>query len=165
MAGSPRPDSRHRARESALKVLYEAELAGGDVEAILASWRDVRPSLLDDGTEVVWPVLPPETWAMVETLARGTAAQMGVIDPLIEARAEHWRLARMPVVDRLILRLAVFELMTAPATPRAVVINEALELARTFSSEAAVKFVNGVLDGISHDLEQPASPPDPGEEP
>ena len=149
-------DPRRLARETALKVLYERELSGQDLDALLDSWRHERPYRLNDPHEVVWPALDDETWAMAEGLARGTAGRLAEIDPLIVTQAEHWRLERMPVVDRLILRLAVFEFLASPETPRAVVINEALELARTFSTEPAVKFVNGVLDGLSRVL--PAAP-------
>jgi N utilization substance protein B len=148
-------DPRRRARETALKVLYEWELSGGDLDALLDSWRHERPYRLNDPDEVVWPALDDETWAMAEGLARGAVRRLAEIDPLITAQAEHWRLERMPIVDRLILRLAVFELLASPETPRAVVINEAVELARTFSTEAAVKFVNGVLDGIGRVLSTP----------
>jgi N utilization substance protein B len=82
------------------------------------------------------------------TLARGTAERLPELDPLIEAQAEHWRLSRMAVIDRLILRLAVYELKHQPDAPPPVVINEALELARTFSGEDSVRFINGVLDGL-----------------
>jgi len=145
-------DSRRLARETALKLLYEWELTGQPIDDVIASWRLERPYALDDHQEVVWPSLPDETWAIVGALARGTAARLPEIDPLIAAQAEHWRLERMSIVDRLVLRLAVFELLARPETPRAVVINEALELARTFSTEAAVKFVNGVLDAIGRTL-------------
>ena len=74
------------------------------------------------------------------------------LDPRIQAAAEHWRLARMAVIDRLILRIATYELRHEPDTPAAVVINEALELARTFSGDDAVRFVNGVLDAVAREL-------------
>lgn len=92
-----------------------------------------------------------------ENLALGTIRRAAEIDPLIAAAAEHWRLTRMAVVDRLILRLAVFELQRGEGVPGSVVINEAIELARTFSTEEAVKFVNGVLDAIRRRLEQDAT--------
>jgi transcription antitermination protein NusB len=72
---------------------------------------------------------------------------------IIEA-AEHWRLERMNVLDRLILRIAIYELVHEPETPAKVVINEALELARTFSGDDAVRFINGVLDAIRRKLER-----------
>jgi N utilization substance protein B len=82
-------------------------------------------------------------------LADGVAGAVARLDPVIASAAEHWRLDRMNVVDRLILRLATYELLHEPETPASVVINEALELARSFSSDEAVPFVNGVLDAIS----------------
>jgi len=75
------------------------------------------------------------------------------IDGLIERHAEHWRMERMAAVDRNLLRAAVAELMAYPETPRAVVINEALEIARKFSSPESVHFVNGVLDSVGKELE------------
>jgi N utilization substance protein B len=83
--------------------------------------------------------------------------RLEAVDKLIAETAEHWRPERMAVLDRLILRLAVCEMLQnagpAPATPAAVIINEALELARTFSTEDAVKFINGMLDGIRKKIE------------
>jgi len=76
------------------------------------------------------------------------------IDELIERHAEHWRMDRMSAVDRNILRAAVAELVGFPATPRAVIINEALEIARKFSSPESVQFINGVLDSVGRDLEK-----------
>jgi len=75
------------------------------------------------------------------------------IDGLIERHAEHWRMERMAAVDRNLLRAAVAELLGYPETPRAVVINEALEIARRFSSPESVHFVNGVLDSVGKELE------------
>jgi transcription antitermination protein NusB len=75
------------------------------------------------------------------------------IDKLIEGHAEHWRMDRMAAVDRNLLRAAVAELLAYPETPRAVVINEALEIARKFSSPESVHFVNGVLDSVGKELE------------
>ena len=77
-----------------------------------------------------------------------------VIDPLIEDASKHWRLERMPVLDRLVLRLALYELLHEPSTPGAVVIDEALELTRRFSTEEAVPFVNGVLDAVKRRIER-----------
>jgi transcription antitermination protein NusB len=142
------PDRRHRAREAALQMLYQWEIGGEDLDEVLATYSLVRPSQLDDDAE-----------QMAGRLVRGTAAHLAEIDPLIGERAEHWRLERMPVIDRLVLRMALYEFLHEPATPRAVVINEAIELARTFSTEAAVKFINGVLDAISRQLHERDRPP------
>lgn len=88
---------------------------------------------------------PPDPF--LESLARGTAEHYEEIDKLIVLRADNWRLERMPLVDRNILRMAIYE-MKYERTPPAVVIDEALELARRYSEEEAVPFVNGVLDAV-----------------
>jgi N utilization substance protein B len=75
------------------------------------------------------------------------------IDGLIEKHAEHWRMERMAAVDRNLMRAAVAEMLGFPTTPRAVVINEALEVARKFSSPESVQFINGVLDSVGKQLE------------
>ena len=103
-----------------------------------------------------WPneVPPPEdVRTFASALARDTVARLTAIDPLIAETAERWRPERMPVLDRLILRMAVCELQRDRGTPAAVVINEALELARTFSTEESVKFINGMLDAIRKKLD------------
>jgi N utilization substance protein B len=87
-------------------------------------------------------------------LADGVAASIDALDPMIAEAAEHWRLERLNVLDRLILRLAVYELLHESETPAKVVINEALELARTFSGDDAVRFVNGVLDAVRRKLQR-----------
>jgi N utilization substance protein B len=137
-AGSRRRDERRAARAAALQMLYQWEVGRLPIDqAIGAFWSvgDAEP-------------LSDEARAFAESLARGAAADASEADPIIAATAEHWRLDRMAVLDRLILRLAVHEFLRAPDTPRKVVINEAVELARTFSTDDAVRFVNGVLDGI-----------------
>jgi N utilization substance protein B len=88
-----------------------------------------------------------------EDLFRVAMDRASEIDQLIERHAEHWRMERMAAVDRNVLRTAVAELLGFPATPRPVVINEALEIARTFSSPESVQFINGVLDSVSRDLD------------
>ena len=85
-------------------------------------------------------------------LVSGAVEHLAEIDRRIARHAEHWRMERMPAVDRNILRLAVYEMMQAD-TPPAVVIDEALELARRFSSEESVQFVNGVLDAVHRELD------------
>lgn len=89
----------------------------------------------------------PERDEFLERLVRGTVEKAGEIDALISGHAEHWRLERMAAVDRNILRLAIYEMQNTE-TPAAVVIDEALELARRFSTEESVQFVNGVLDAV-----------------
>ena len=85
-------------------------------------------------------------------LATGVAAHAARIDPLIAEAAEHWRVERMNVMDRLILRLGVYEFLYEAETPAKVVINEALELGRTFSADESVRFINGILDAVRRTL-------------
>jgi transcription antitermination protein NusB len=144
------PEGRHRARESALQILYQAEVGRmGPQEAIGAFWRLERSD--DVGEEAV----DADQQAFANELVRETFARASDLDQLIASHAHNWRIERMAVIDRLVLRLAVCELLTQPETPPKVVINEALELARTFSGDAAVAFVNGVLDAVRKAL--PAS--------
>jgi len=131
--------SRRRSREHALQILYQ--------------W-DMRKQPIDDSIDAFYNSLyseespvRPERDPFLEDLVRGTVDKSGEIDALISSHAEHWRIERMPAVDRNILRLAIFELRHT-ATPPAVVIDEALELARRFSNEESVHFVNGVLDAV-----------------
>jgi N utilization substance protein B len=139
-------DVRHRAREAALQILYQWEIGRTDVDRATATyfghqWADAAP--------------PPEALReFASALARDTVARLGDIDPLIADTAARWRPERMAVIDRLVLRMAICELLRDRETPAAVVINEALELARTFSTEDAVKFINGMLDAIRKKLER-----------
>ena len=135
-----RKAERHRAREAALQILYQCEIGRYDVGQAVELFFGLQ-----------WPQADPapeDLRAFASELARETLRRLPSIDPLIAGTAERWRPERMAVLDRLILRMAVCELLRDPKTPAAVVINEALELARTFSTEEAVKFINGVLDGI-----------------
>lgn len=90
-------------------------------------------------------------------LALGVMEHRPEIDLLIEGRADNWRIERMAIVDRTILRLAIYEFLYHPETPKTVVINEALDIARRFSNYEATQFINGVLDAIRLDLEQKTS--------
>jgi N utilization substance protein B len=98
--------------------------------------------------------LPDDHRAFAAALADGVAGRLADIDPIIGEAAEHWRIERMNVVDRLILRLAVYEFLHQAETPAKVIINEALELARTFSNDDAVRFINGILDAVRRKLER-----------
>ena len=139
-------DRRHRAREAALQILYQWEI----------TQRDVARTA-DTFFEHQWPDgdVPDDLRQFATTLAQETVERLDRIDPLIAETTERWRPERMAVLDRLILRMAVAEMIgNGPdgATPPAVVINEALELARTFTTEDAVKFINGMLDSIKKKL-------------
>jgi len=138
--------ARHRAREAALQMLYQWEVGRLSLADVRRVWADVS-----DEAEP----LSGEQQAFASALAEGVATRVAELDPLISEAAAHWRLERMNVVDRLVLRLAVYEFLYEKDTPGTVIINEALELARSFSSEEAVPFVNGILDGIRRRLERP----------
>ena len=145
---------RRLARASALQMLYQAEVGRmGPQEAIGAFWRLDRSG--EETTDAVDDAITDDQREFANDLVRETLARVGAIDQLLVAHAHNWRLERMAVIDRLVLRLAVCELLTHPETPPKVVINEALELARTFSGDEAVAFVNGVLDAVRKAL--PAS--------
>ena len=124
-------------------MLYQWEVGRvAPEEAVERHWQ-----IEQEGPE---PTGPSRRFA--EDLVEGTITHLPSIDARIEAQAQHWRLERMAVIDRLILRMAVYEFLYRPDTPRTVVIDEAIELARAFSEQDAVRFVNGVLDGIHHTL-------------
>ena len=132
---------RHQAREAALRSLYFWEIGQTDPAHALETYFDVHQ-----------PDAPEAVREFAQTLVLGTAADVASLDALIQKHSEHWRLDRLAVIDRLILRLGAWELQHARDTPHAVILNEALELARTFSTDDAVRFVNGVLDSIRKSL-------------
>ena len=109
------------------------------------------PLMADEGQEA------PEWSELTEELVTGVVESAGEIDQRIEEHSAHWRLQRMPVVDRNLLRLAVYE-MTRMSTPPPIVIDEALRLAERFSGEASVAFVNGVLDAVRREREEHGPP-------
>ena len=144
--------SRHRAREAALQMLYQWEIGrapAGEIVRTYWAGRDAPPDPEDEFADAVpEAALVEDERAYANALAAGTIERVSEADELIAAHARNWRIERMAVVDRLILRLAIYELLARPETPPAVVINEALELARTFSGEEPVPFINGVLDAV-----------------
>lgn len=135
--------ARHRSRQRALQVLFSCDLRQQPVDEAIGAYYKTLESDDEDPT----PGQPDE---FMETLVRGAAGQAAAIDQRIAAKSEHWRLDRMPAVDRNILRLAVYE-MSEVGTPAPVVIDEALELARKFSTDESVAFINGVLDAVRRD--------------
>jgi transcription antitermination protein NusB len=136
--------ARHRARQQALQLLFQWDLRRTPLEDIVRGYYD---SLLVSEETLALP--RPDEFA--EGLLRGVIDELPGIDERITRNAAHWRLERMPVVDRNILRIAVFEMLRTD-TPPAVIIDEALELARRFSGEESVHFVNGVLDAVRREL-------------
>ncbi len=145
--------SRHRSRQRALQILYQLELGKQTVgESFQAFYSSLHTAENENSDLVETKSCAPDDF--MEQLVRGTFADSTRIDEAIAAHSEHWRLDRMPAVDRNILRLAIHE-MTRLDTPAAVVIDEALELARQFSGDASVPFINGVLDAVRKGLEPP----------
>ena len=134
-----------QARDVAIQMLYQWEVGRLTVPEVAESfWRIGE---IDES-------IPERARERAAALVRGTVEQVGRIDRILEEASRTWRLERMPVIDRLILRLGIYELLQEPETPPAVVIDEALELARRFSTEEAVPFVNGVLDAVKDRIER-----------
>jgi transcription antitermination protein NusB len=134
--------ARRKARVCALQMLFQYDVARlGVGELTRAYWE----AFGDEAGDV------PREFA--DRLVLGAIAHLTEIDELIRHRAEHWRISRMAVVDRNILRLAIYEFLYETETPKTVVINEALEIARRFSTFEATQFINGILDAIKRDLE------------
>jgi len=139
-------EQRHRAREAAVQMLYQWEVGR-------LSMADIRQTFWAHDDETGEP-LNADLRGFAMRLADGVAATVADLDPMIAQAAEHWRIERMNVLDRLILRLAVYEFLNEPDTHAKVIINEALELARSFSGDEAVRFINGILDGIRRTLQR-----------
>lgn len=139
-AGHARWDERHRAREAALRALYQSRVGHVDLSRALELVADAGD---DDSL-----VLDDASRAFALRLAQGVASSETQLDAEIGPHCTNWRLERLATLDHLVLRLAVREWLAEPTTPPRVVLSEALELARVYSGEAAVKFVNGVLDAI-----------------
>jgi len=132
--------SRRRARQRALQVLFLWDARRVPVDQVLREYYDV-----------LYSEEKPERDEFAANLLRGTVEHLTEIDDQISRHAEHWRMERMPSVDRNILRMAVYE-MSHGGTPAPVAIDEALELARKFSGEESVQFINGVLDAVHREL-------------
>jgi len=135
--------SRRKARECALQMLFAADVAQtAPDDLVKAYWAELGETDIEDSAR-----------EFATRLAVGTLAHTNELDERIRVRAEHWRIARMAIVDRNILRLAVYEFLHE-TTPRTVAINEALEIARRFSTYEATQFINGILDAIKRDMDE-----------
>src|SRR5438045_2680189 len=145
--------TRRKARECALQMLFAADVAKAQESALTNNyWNELGEETLDEKTR-----------GFADAIVLGALRQLDPIDDKIRTRAEHWRIERMAIVDRNVLRLAVYEFLFTD-TPPTVVINEALEIARRFSTFEATQFINGILDAVKHDLEaaknnDPTEPP------
>jgi len=137
--------TRRKSRELALQMLFQSDMGKQSADQVRKTfWAEHKDAA-------------GEVRGFADDLFRVAIDRGAEIDKLIEGHAEHWRMERMAAVDRNLLRAAVAEFLAYPDTPRAVVINEALEIARKFSTPESVHFVNGVLDSVGKALETRAS--------
>jgi N utilization substance protein B len=132
---------RRKAREYALQMLFQWDITHDALDQIVATFFQNQP-------EESAPIVD-----FARNLVTGTIEHVEEIDRLIQRHAEHWRLDRMAVVDRNLLRLATQEFLYDSGTPKTVIINEAIEIARRFSSQESPQFINGILDSIKKELE------------
>jgi N utilization substance protein B len=127
--------TRRRARELALQLLYQFELTDASPEEMQAGfeeWRNASDSVRE----------------FADALLRGTLSRIDELDEELRRQTTHWRLERLAAVDRNILRLAMYELVYQTDTPHAVVIDEAIEIAKKYGTKDSGRFVNGVVDGF-----------------
>lgn len=142
--------SRRRARELALQALYHADHAG--VTAAQASASLWATASEGDGMAKDAPLPEPDEVAFAEALVGGVESNRNELDLLIEGCSINWRMPRMPVVDRNILRLAAYELSKSQDVPATVAINEAVELAKKYGTAESKAFVNGIVDRLARNL-------------
>ena len=133
--------TRRKSRELLLQMLFQADMGKQNYEQVRRTFWSERGSVDD------------ESRGFADDLFRVATDRHDEIDKLIEKHAEHWRMDRMAAVDRNVLRGSVAEFLGYPSTPKQVVINEAIELARKFSRPESVQFINGVLDSVARELE------------
>ena len=136
--------SRRKSREYALQMLFQWDITHDSIEQIKTSFWDNQDE-------------PEDIRAFAEALASGAIENVERIDTLIGRHAENWRLDRMAIVDRNILRLATYEFLFDAETPKTIVINEAIEIARRFSAQESPQFINGILDSIRKQIENPGA--------
>ncbi len=136
--------TRRKSRELALQMLFQADMGKQTPQNVRQTFWNERDTVGKD------------VQGFADDLFRVATDRAEEIDKLIEQHAEHWRMERMAAVDRNVLRAAVAELLAYSDTPRAVVINEALEIARKYSAPESVQFINGVLDSVGKSLDKAA---------
>lgn len=161
------PGKRHTAREMAVQMLYQRDMGGAELPQLFKAFdledylvreseRDGKRAEDDAAAEAEKARRRiHQAFEHARTLVEGTDRHREQIDELIRGQADNWRLERMPVVDRNILRLAVYEMLHQPGVPKLVVVDEAIELAKKYGSDQSGRFVNGLLDGL---LKQRAFP-------
>ena len=127
--------ARRKARELALQMLYQRDLSGNPADTIIGTFEDLQKS-------------KSNTREFAVRIFRGTLDNMAKLDEMIVAQADNWRLERMAVVDRNIIRMSVYEFLHETDTPKLVIIDEAIEIAKKFGTQKSSQFINGILDGI-----------------
>jgi len=127
--------ARRKARELALQMLYQHEFSGNAPETIVSTFEDLQKS-------------KPNTREFAMRIFKGTVDNLPKIDEMIAQQAENWRLSRMAAVDRNIIRMSIYEFLNEHDTPKLVIIDEAIEIAKKFGTQKSSQFINGILDGI-----------------
>jgi len=127
--------ARRKARELALQMLYQHDLSGNTPDTIVSTFEDLQKS-------------KPNTREFATRIFKGTVANLSKIDEMIVQQADNWRLSRMAVVDRNIIRMSIYEFLNETDTPKLVIIDEAIEIAKKFGTQKSSQFINGILDGI-----------------
>lgn len=133
--------TRRKSREMALQMLFQSDMGRQDAEQVRKTFWAERNTIED------------EVRGFADDIFRVGMERSDDIDSMIEKHAEHWRMERMAAVDRNLLRTAVAEFIGFPKTPKPVIINEALEIARKYSSPESVQFINGVLDSVAKEMD------------
>ena len=127
--------ARRKARELALQMLYQHDLSGNTPDTIVSTFEDLQKS-------------KPSTREFATRIFKGTVDNLPKIDEMIVQQADNWRLSRMAVVDRNIIRMSIYEFLNETDTPKLVIIDEAIEIAKKFGTQKSSQFINGILDGI-----------------
>src|SRR4051794_27273424 len=127
--------ARRKARELALQMLFQYDMSGNAPDMVIATFEDLEKSKAN-------------TREFATKIFRGTVDHMPKIDEMIQAQADNWRLSRMAVVDRNIIRMSIYEFLHEDDTPKLVIIDEAIEIAKKFGTQKSSQFINGILDGI-----------------
>jgi transcription antitermination protein NusB len=127
--------ARRKARELALQMLFQHDMSGNDPDMITSTFEELQKSKAN-------------TKEFATKIFRGTVQHLPEIDEMITVQAENWRLSRMAVVDRNIIRMSVYEFLYENDTPKLVIIDEAIEIAKKFGTQKSSQFINGILDGI-----------------
>jgi len=127
--------ARRKARELALQMLFQHDMGGNGPDQIVDTFEELQKS-------------KPNTREFAVKIFRGTVDNLEKIDDMIQNQAENWRLSRMAAVDRNIIRMSVYEFLHETDTPKLVVIDEAIEIAKKYGTQKSSQFINGILDGI-----------------